>query len=218
MAEKPNTLLFLDIETTGLKPAAKLLELAAILVRAHDLEVVSRFQGLVQIYSAISDDSVWDPFVVAMHSKNGLIAEIADPKKGAFRTTKALFTAFAAWLHSVGQPTKRCYIAGSSVHTDIEKLKSLDVEEGYSQVCWDGFSHRLVDLSSLRTFDTLAGAKLFPDKKPDNNHRAMGDCEQDLSQLRAAMKSARVESRTTIIHTNLGPVTQVIEAPLDRPR
>lgn len=190
MAEKPKTLLFLDIETTGLKPNAQLLELAAILVRGHDLEVVTKFHALMKCYSGPSDDGVWDPFVVAMHSKNALMADIADPKSKAFNGAHPLLVAFAEWLKSVGQPTKGCYIAGSSVHTDIAYLKRLS-QLNSVQVPWDDFSHRIVDLSTLRTFDILTVSEFFPSKKPDDNHRAMSDCEQDLTQLRAAVTAAR---------------------------
>jgi len=189
MAELPKTLLFLDIETTGLKPGAQLLELAAILVRAHDLTEVSRFHTLVRPEAGICDKDVWDSAVVAMHSRNLLMADIAS------HDTPSPWLAlerFAKWLSGTGQPTRGCYIAGSSVHTDVAFLKRLDVpsDAGVTVVPWHNFSHRLVDLSTLRTFDTMVTMNLFPTKKPDENHRAMSDCEQDWMQLAAARASA----------------------------
>lgn len=191
MAELPKTLLFLDIETTGLKPDAQLLELAAILVRAHDLTEVSRFHALARPTAGICDQRVWDPAVVAMHSRNMLLADIVSHEA---LDRQALLERFANWLTGAGQPTRGCYIAGSSVHTDVAFLKRLDVpttEGGVTVVPWGSFSHRILDLSSLRTFDTMNGTQLFPDKKPDDNHRAMSDCEQDWQQLAAAREAAK---------------------------
>ncbi len=216
MTAKPKTLLFLDIETTGLKRGAQLLELAAILVRGHDLQIVSRFHTLVKCWDGPSDAGVWDPFVVAMHSKNMLMADIADPKKEAAEDVDAALRRFAAFLKQLGQPAKSCYITGSSVQTDIAFLKAIDeANRGEDSVTtivpWNEFSHRILDLSSLRTFDTMSGAKLFPEKKADENHRAMGDCEQDLEQLREATKKAGHPITITISGSG-------VQGPVDYPR
>jgi oligoribonuclease (3'-5' exoribonuclease) len=191
MGQLPRTLLFIDIETTGLKPGARLLELAAILVRAHDLEVVSTFHTYRQCHVGVSEASVWDDKVVEMHSKNGLLADIARTPRVPLDDFGVL-NAFKKWLAEVGQPTQSCYIAGSSVHTDLAFLKKIDIpsEGGSTVIPWTLFSHRILDLSTLRTFDQMVNTKLFPEKKADERHRAMSDCMQDLEQLRLARAEA----------------------------
>jgi oligoribonuclease (3'-5' exoribonuclease) len=176
--EPPKTFLFLDIETTGLSEESELLELACILVRSKDLVKVADFNILVKPLSPISDSKVWQPVATEFHAKNGLIVDIVG--KQSHYPVEAL-TLFWNFLTDHGLPAKSCCIAGSSVHTDLAKLKKLCDKFGV-MLPWDGFLHRLLDLSTLRMMDKMLGTKLFADKT-DDSHRAMGDCKHDLAQL-----------------------------------
>lgn len=182
--ELPKTFLFLDIETSGLKPDAELLELAAVLVRSKDLVKVSDFKVLVKPMRTIVDQFAWDPAVVEMHSKNGLLADIA--AKESLLPQHAL-EAFVRWLSGVGLPAKSCVIAGSSVHTDVAFLKRATGRHSV-KLEWEGFSHRLMDLSTIRTFDLMTKAGIFPDVKKVETHRAMDDVLHDIEQLSHALK------------------------------
>ncbi len=191
--EPPKTLLFLDIETTGLKPDAQLLELSCILVRFKDLVKINDFSILVKPSAPIIDPTVWGPTAVEFHCKNGLLLDIVS--KESFHE-EAAFEKFVEYLGKCGLPAKSCVIAGSSVHTDVTFLKRLHKTTNV-KLEWEKFSHRLLDLSTLRMMDKVNGTKFFEDKT-DDSHRAMGDCLHDLGQLgkyigntQALIKSAK---------------------------
>lgn len=185
--EVPKTYLFLDIETTGLQPDAQLLEIACILVRAKDFVKINDFQVLVKPIATISDDKVWDPVAAEFHCKNMLLADIVGKQSCWPRDA---LEKFYQYLEKCGLPAKSCVIAGSSVHTDVAFLKKQLATYFNHHPVFEGFSHRLLDLSTLRTIDKMCGSKLFDDKT-DDSHRAMGDCLHDLNQLTTCVARLR---------------------------
>lgn len=76
----PN-LLFLDLETTGPDLDDRIVEVAALLVRADDLAVLDEYTAVVAL-----DPDGWAklrrlPVVLDMHTSNGLIDDLSDPSK-----------------------------------------------------------------------------------------------------------------------------------------
>jgi len=200
MSYKPNTLLFLDIETTGLHERARLLEIGALLVRASDLEIVAPFQTIVECRDGPSTD-VWETEAFKMHAANGLLGTIAGKSPSLATSAADAVHQFEAWLKKLGQPAKTCSIAGSSVHMDVAFLR-----RQVPDFDWSRFSHRLLDISTLRAFSEIAGLKLFPEKKEYEGHRALADCHQDLEQLRVATAKARNLWSVTITDRASGDV------------
>lgn len=174
MSFTPSTLLFLDIESTGLSLDSEILEIGAILVRAKDLVEVARFSATATPSLSFIE---WDKSAVEMHSKNGLFLEIRDRS----RDLGEVLDDFEGWLKKLGLPAQSCVIAGSSIHSDVAKL------ENYAAGLVGGFSYRLFDVSTLRMYDALTQGGKFPKTKTNHAHRAILDCEEDIAQLKAAM-------------------------------
>lgn len=183
MPEIPKTFLFVDIETTGLKKDAQLLEIAAKLVVAKNLQKVAEFHVLVKPRAAISDANVWDPVATEFHCKNGLLHDIV-AKESHFPEEALLL--FLEWLDANGLPAKSCTIAGSSVHTDIAFLK----KQYANPIEWEKFCHRFFDLSTMRVYSNMVGLPLFGEKTVDT-HRAMDDVNHDIEQLKVAIQKGK---------------------------
>lgn len=172
---KATHIVWLDLETGGLRPDVNgILECAAILTDG-DLKEVSRFHRLVRSGMSMPIDD----FVREMHTKSGLISELSHKPTV---THGELDADLLSWMEGFGCIKRKTQLGGSSVHFDFGFLGSL-VRESYEM-----FSHRLVDVSAYRTVrNALIHRDLeigFPNK---NNapHRAMRDVEHSLESARA---------------------------------
>lgn len=173
----------LDLETTGLRQDEDvILECAAIAVDPCTLDEVGRFHQLVKqpLPAGI------DPYVIEMHSKNGLWAELAKlPGKNtpAGRATggsvaSGLDDALRTFLVSVGAGAKtKLMLAGNSVHFDLGFLRNQC--PGAAAL----LSHRIVDVTSFREV-TRAWSGSVLQGAEGMTHRAMDDAQASLAQLR----------------------------------
>ena len=171
-------LLWVDVETTGLKPGSRIIEIAVCVTDA-DLRV------LVTPFSATWDSTIWVPHgsdwetgAREIHERSGLLAKcLADSD---FQSESDAERWLLDMLHDIGVEPGRAPLAGSSVHFDrrvlTERMPALAA-----------FAHRRnIDVS---TFMELA-ARWRPDLVPKiaelrrGLHRALPDLEDSINVLR----------------------------------
>ena len=153
------TLLWLDIETTGLNPSRHaLLEVAMRATRA-DLEPYAEYHAILA-YNGVTDD-----FIRGMHGPNGLLDECAGPDALPFSQAIRSMRDFVD-----GLPDDEIVPAGSSVRFDRDwRILSR---------C----SHRSFDISSMLIANRLWDGPDAPEKTTD--HRAEHCLDDELNIAR----------------------------------
>lgn len=154
-------LLWLDLETTGLDSReCKVLEIAVM-----QAELMAPFATELLYHAVIRHDGKnLSPFIVDMHTKNGLLAECAW-SDGALRVEEA----DAALVALVPQETDRSnfpVLAGSSIHFDHDFIR-VHLPEFAKRL-----SHRHYDVSAVKLFCESIGMPKLPRAEA---HRAQAD-------------------------------------------
>lgn len=166
--------LFLDIETTGLKPDDHtILELGGIMADAEFHEL-GRFQVTIRPDQPLNE---WDPWCVEQHVKSGLLLEAS---RHGIDMSMALYK-FDEWARKLGAD-KETLLAGSSIHFDINFIEN--VEGGFLEWCEANLSHRRLDMSVFRALDKATGRDLLPKNADEMPHTVIGDLEYDVAQAR----------------------------------
>lgn len=162
-----DTLVWLDLETTGLDPRSDaILEIAIRLSDSSGLSL-DAFSQVVEF-----DGRNLSNFILDMHTKNGLLAEASPP---SLSTTEVENYAIA-WL---GRPAPHSLtLAGSSVHFDLGFL-AVHMPRLAAM-----FSHRLFDVSAIKLFCQRLGMSPLPKAEA---HRAMADVEESYSHFIACV-------------------------------
>lgn len=174
-------IVFLDLETTGLEELNDLtLEIAAIVVDSN-LEPVKTWSSAIQVEeAALVAALAGKDYVRAMHTRNGLLAEIADGHGVDLAHAKR----FAFEMLSPFLPVRedgsfdKITLAGNSVHFDLRFLRRQmpDLAEL--------FSHRLLDVSAYREACVRWAPELRYDSGAEPAHRALDDARSSIEQLR----------------------------------
>lgn len=176
-------LVWVDVETTGLKTTDRLLEIAAIVTSmdARFTEWGEPFQRVI----ALGDIKVQDvdPFVLEMHAKNGLWEAAKNSRLTRDAALRELYKWFAKLTEQDELNGGTFYWAGRSLHFDLRWV----TESGLDGV--QNFSHRRYDLTSIKAFLSVAGIEVAV---PEENHRALDDVRGDIVVARQTV--ARVEA------------------------
>ena len=181
MSNKPEFLLWCDIETTGLNPETDAILEMALVLTTPELEEINRWH---RVFQPSLDFSKISPEVKEMHEKNGLWNDVIT--KGENGTSGVLYwIGTHTYKGSTVSPSeyeyfdhfKNIYLAGSSVHFDRQFLKA---KKGYFI---DSLSHRIVDVSVVRTLLKMWGREdlMWPQ---NNTHRAMDDILDHIEELK----------------------------------
>ncbi len=161
-------LVWLDYETTGLDPARHcLLEMAVALATLDDPFNFQHAYHAVFRLSAFGRSKL-DPFIVDMHTKNGLLDECA-------RSTIDVWD--AEWLlrdiiPKVEDPSERPILAGSTISFDKAFMAK------HMPMLHARFSHRLFDVSGLKLFCQSRGMPKIPKGEA---HRAKKDVVESIA-------------------------------------
>lgn len=162
-----------DFETTGLNAATGVpLELGMLIVD-KDLNILASKDMIVQPAVQPLWDQM-DPFVVTMHTKNGLIAELAKETGYVAAVVDAEFREWLAENHAEKLP-----MCGSSVSFD----------RGWMQVHMPElarvFHYRNVDVSTIKELCRQWNPRVF-DQAPTKieKHRSLADCIETVEELR----------------------------------
>jgi oligoribonuclease len=197
-------IVWLDLETTGLDPrTGSILEIAIVITDDELNEVGTPYVSLVKSLDEPRGLSSMDAFVKNMHTKSGLLDDLAKTGElhepwnvaldaGMFLT--ASLVKDATDLKSIVKATKYLHtLAGSSIHFDRSWLA------GHMTELLSDFSHRMIDVSSLTEMAKRWAPEIYakrpglgPDGKPLPMHRALDDIRNSIETLRYYRKTGFV--------------------------
>lgn len=165
----------IDIETTGLDPETGHILEVAVARFDHEMKMQGRVQLLCVDEQAVAKVAArdLDPFILEMHSKSGLLAELDELEwdaQEAVESYGAAVNIVATWHELLGGPQP---MLGSSVHFDRAWLK-IHMPELEAL-----FSHRNIDASSLREYAKIVDPDKYAEVEKtlerQANHRAEDD-------------------------------------------
>lgn len=172
--QKPQ-FLWVDLETTGLDPReCRILEWAAVICadfRGGDMSTIEKYSSVIGC-----DSKKWaeiqkemDPYVLNMHTKNGLLAECIESD-----TTLAESEDFLISLIET-EPARSVVIAGSTPAFDWRFLVyHMPKLAGY-------LSHRTFDVSTLKMAERSWAGERF---KKAEAHRALPDILESIAHAK----------------------------------
>lgn len=167
------TMIWVDIETTGLDEQQDLILEVGMVVTDNNLEKLAETSFVVG--QSRSDLEIMEPIVREMHTKNGLIEEVLQSGWSRYAVDERLFAFLNA---NVPEGKGKVVAAGSNVSFDRRFLRK------YMSVTERFFHYRSVDVSSVKELvkrwhpDYAAG--LPPGKKA---HRAISDIYDSIAEL-----------------------------------
>lgn len=163
--------LFLDLETTGLNPhVCSILECAALAVDS-DLYMLDETE-MVLHFDRTETVSEIDPFVVDMHTRNGLWSDCEHITNDIETLVCALDGVIDLYDWTEGKPI----LAGSTIHFDRSFLQA------HAPSIVARLHYRMLDVSSLKMIRRDAGLPDLP--QGEAAHRAMADALASLEQAR----------------------------------
>lgn len=178
-------LAWIDLETTGLSPENdRILEVALAFAPLHDPFNVEHVYRDVAFFPPHPDrcprdqptyglvaSKAWgelDPFIVEMHTKNGLFNECSTSVKW----TPELESDLLDLIPHVEDKNERVVLAGSSIHFDHAFLNV------HMPTLAKRLSHRHYDVSALKLFCESQGMPRF---KKGEAHRAKDDIDESVA-------------------------------------
>lgn len=172
-------IVWIDVETTGLKAHKERLLEVAILVTDLDLNLLDEtgYQAAVHLGNVVDVSEVRelaDPFVQNMHDTSGLWGQCADPSRSK---PIALIEAEAlTYIQRLVPKPKTARIGGNSVRLDLNFL-----DEHLPSVS-EHLHYRMLDVS---TVTGLAQWRMgLPAFEKQRNHTAMADIRESIAELK----------------------------------
>ena len=164
-------LYWLDLETTGLDPATtEVLEVSvatADLLNPFDIERI--YHAVVRPVTPVEQMS---PFIIDMHTKNGLLAECQGPNAKPIGQVDRELSELVEWVEDKDE---RATLAGSSIHFDHGYIKV------HMPKTAKKLSHRHYDVSALKLVCQSLGMARFPKMEA---HRATDDILESVAHAR----------------------------------
>lgn len=169
-----NRLVWIDLEMTGLEPATDTIVEIACLITDDELVLVD--EGIdVVVYQPPEMLDRMDDFVRTMHTKSGLLTEIA-------ASTTDLATAGAQALAYIRQHVPEAGttpLCGNSIGTDRRFLAQ------YLREIDDYLHYRSIDVSSLKELCRRWYPTAYKNKPAKSEqHRALDDIKESVAELR----------------------------------
>lgn len=161
-------LVWIDLETTGLdNKKDNILEIAVSIADLRDpFNVKEAYHGVFFMPDDVHD--TLDPFIIDMHTKNGLLVECAKSRL----LSKDAEAALLKLIPEIEDKDDRPTLAGSSVHFDHAFIKN-EMPKLSKRL-----SHRHYDVSALKLFCQSLGMPKF---KKAQAHRAKDDILESIA-------------------------------------
>lgn len=174
-------LMWLDLETTGLdEKTGRILEYAAVFT---DLELndLAAIEGIIP-QDFVRAKQVMNDFVLDMHTKNGLLEELAQSGNNDYNTTLTLAEGkLLGVLESLQDENTIFVIAGSSVRFDRDWI------EEHMPTLENALHYRQLDVSSYKVgFPEIFGTET------SDAHRAMPDIRESIAKQAKMRRIVRV--------------------------
>jgi len=176
MSDAEPTLVWVDLEMTGLDvESCGIIELALV-ITGKDLEPVAELERVIwqpdEVLGRMS------PFVREMHTKNGLLDKVR-----ASRTSVTDVENEAVALLAKHAPFREGILAGNSVHADRRFLAA------YMPTLERFLHYRQIDVSTLKVLTRAwyPGAAAF--EKAGQEHTALADIRASIAELRHYRKT-----------------------------
>lgn len=167
-------LAWIDLEMTGLDPTRHTIVEIATLVTDDDLEIVAEGPDLV-IHQSPEALAAMDPYVVSMHTRSGLLAEI---ETSAVTLEEAAATTLAFLREHIGE-AGTVPLCGNSIGTDRRFLAA------YMPEIEDFLHYRSVDVSTVKELIKRWNPTLLADAPAKaEGHRALDDIRESVVELR----------------------------------
>lgn len=176
-------LVWLDLETTGLDPTKdRILEVAVSMASFDDPFTVKETYQCVVALSKENHASL-DPYILDMHTKNGLLAECEKATASIAGVELELLDLIPSAADKEDAPV----LAGSSIHFDRAFIKQ------WMPQLYKRLSHRLYDVSALKLFCQSMG---MPKSPKAEAHRAADDIVESMEHAKACKDWLKENARS----------------------
>lgn len=176
MSDEAPTLVWVDLEMTGLDVDSCAIIEMAVVVTGKDLEPRAELERVVWQPDEVLDRM--SPFVRDMHTKNGLLEKVR-----ASKTSLADVENEATALLAAQCRFREGILAGNSIHTDRRFLARY-------MPAFERFLHyRQVDVSTLKVLTRAWYPGGAPFEKEGKEHTALADVRESIAELRHYRKA-----------------------------
>lgn len=179
-------LVWMDLEMTGLDPARDTIVEIATIVTDDELEIVAVGPDLV-VHQPPEALAVMDPFVVDMHTRSGLLTQIAASTISLDEAGQRTLAFIQEHVPEAGKVP----LCGNSIGMDRRFLSAYLPEIEH----W--LHYRSIDVSSIkelvkRWYPTIDGVRLGK----NGSHRALDDIRASIEELRFYRSHVFVDAAT----------------------
>ena len=172
MAQDPNSLIWIDMEMSGLNPEVDRVLEIAVVVTDSNLNTVAEAPVLV-VHQSDSVLQAMDDWNKSMHGKSGLIERV----RASALTEQAAEQQMVAFLQEL-VPAATSPMCGNSVHQDRRfMLKYLPRLEAF-------FHYRNLDVSTLKELARRWKPEILAGLTKHGKHEALADIYESIWELR----------------------------------
>ncbi len=169
-----------DLETTGLDPEREEILALGMIITDNAFKEIARFEQVIHVPAGYRAMREMSPYVLEMHTKNGLLEKVAESRDELAAIEKLACTFLDQHLGAPAEKiTDRPPMAGNSVGFDRGFLTR------HCPELVKRFNYRLLDVSTLKVLAcaTVPGAQKWNDSRPDAAHTPIADLEGSISEL-----------------------------------
>ena len=186
MAQTQDRLVFLDLETMGLRPTASIVQVGIVIARLNGRAFESQASWSHTVPRSAREWATAEPGAASMHAQSGLreaserayAASVRDQDQRPVLTVAS--EEAIRFLSEQGFGPQQAMIAGTSVGVDRVWLA---VQMPHLH---DYLHYRMVDVSALRTLRGMLGQTV---ERAEKAHTAIADCEAAISELNLHLRS-----------------------------
>ncbi len=170
MTDKPDHLVWLDMEMTGLDPVACVPIEVAVVITTADLVEVDHVEHV--IWQPESKLTEMEPFVTNMHTNNGLLAKVRASEISCARAERSVLSLLSRYT----KPGDGV-LCGNSIHQDRKFI------ERYFPAVHGYLHYRMIDVSTIKELAKRWYGSAATFNKPESDHTALSDTRGSIAEL-----------------------------------